>query len=411
MTLLDLLAFAIVVVGFVGVFAAAANEAAAGLAGIFAAATTTPKAALAVTAAAGCCGLLVLNAGVAAGLLDKAMPLGGWGLDTSRLAICLFAATFATAAVCVAMLILALPAPILLVQVCAMVSVAAAAGQPASMSAILATAAALVGIVGLAAAVGYGCTWLVATRVLASRRPRDAAPIALAIAAGLTGGVSLAALLALSDMSTAPAWAVAAGIVIAALVPGAMAYANLRNRPFQVSNDGTGVEAAFRGLQLAGGAVAALAAGMLQVLALGFPILLALRLRQEQWAESWTELSPGADVTVLLVLLVGGGLGVLMAGHRVARWMGDRMMPTGPVGGCSANGGTLLGSLCLALAGLPVAGNQAAAGGLIGVGLAGGQTDRLVPAAGRVLAAWVLAPATGSVLALAVYGACRVLVG
>ncbi|MFM2041449.1 MAG: hypothetical protein RLY86_25 [Pseudomonadota bacterium] len=411
MPLLDALILATFIASVILIFATAANDAASGLAGVFSSATTTPRAATLIGSVAAAVGLLLISSQPVANVLDMVAPLSGWRADTPGLAIALLAVSIGTAIAAVGATMLGVPVPILLVQVFALASVGAVSGAGGDPLGVLLMTGAVFLIVVIAGMVGYGCIRAAGAWLLGVARPRDRIPVGAGIVVGAAVLLGLGGLVVQAPWPAGiPPWALVVVPLMTALTVGLSVMALLRRYPFPVSNDPAGAEAVFRTFQLAVTGGVMLAFGAVQALAAAFPVGLVLALR-DGMPDGWAAGSPLNNVAAGILLVFSTLVGVLFGGHRVARWMGDSLLPTGPVGGTAVSVGVLGGGTALAAAGLPILGNQAVVGAMLGVGAASGQTAAIWRPLGRILAGWVVAPVAGSVAAVAIYGLGRAVIG
>jgi phosphate/sulfate permease len=404
--IVETLATATVLLGFFAVCAAAANDAATGAASVVASFTTNLRMALVMAAIGFAFGLLALDALPWAALLDRLLPLSELRDSRQMLMVLMGAVGGAGIAATLATWV-GVPAPVGLLFLVALGTVASNAGARVSIEGPLIAAGAALMTAAIAAFVAWLAVKAIIHAVIRHARPRDrlspALPISAAATLALAGATGLAAFDWASSAS--PPWPAAiAAVLLLAAIGAVAAHVALRRAPLRFTNDEAGAEAAFRRLQLAGGMILAACHGAAQSLLITLPMGLALRLAEGQRPRHWEDLSVAGSSTMLLMLVVLGAAAVTFAGHRSTQLLADRLLPTAPVGGVAINLGAQAGGLAALALGLPVAGNQAATGGFLGLAVAlRPPPSQVIAAIIRLVAGWVLAPVMAAVAAIIIH--------
>lgn len=414
MTVIDVLAKATILLGFFAVCATAANDAATGAAGVSASLTTNLRGALILSAVGFVFGMLVLDALPWAALLDRLLPLSELSNNRQLLLVLMGAVGGVGVAATLATWV-GVPAPMGLLLFVALGTVAATAGAHVSPEGALLAAASALLVLLIAAGVAWLTVKAIIHAVLRHARPRDHLAPALPIVAAAT--LALAGATGLLAFDWAPSAAppllpgIAAIIVLGAI--GAVgAQVALRRAPLRFTNDEAGAEAAFRRLQLGGAAILAAFHGAAQSLLMVLPMALALRLAEGRRPQRWEDLTLAGSTSIILMLVVLGATAVTFAGHRSTQLLADRLLPTAPIGGVAVNLGAQTGALAVLVLGLPVAGNQAATGGFIGLAAAlRPPPSQVIGPAIRLLGGWLLAPIVAAVAGIIIHAIAWAWVG
>jgi phosphate/sulfate permease len=408
------LAYVTILFGLIAATVMAANDAAAGTAGMFASLSTDARSAMLIGGFGFAVGLLLLDPGPSARILEQVLPLGG--VPSPRLLLAtLLAASFGTAAAVLLANWASLPVPLGLVFLTALAVAGAAAGARIGVGGTFAAMLGTVAALALAGVVSALALRAAIALVLRRHRPRDhlspALPLAAALVFGLAGGAGCLAL-QFAEAARPPAFAAPVVGLALALIGFVGTRLVLSRDVLRFSNDAAGAEAAFRRLQLCGAAIACLLHGAAQTLLIALPVAAAYAIAGGARPAAWRDVSFAASATPILLLVLLGAAAVVLAGHRTAAFLGERLMPTGHVGGVAISLGTQAGALAALALGLPVAGNQAATGGVLGLVLSvGAPGSRVARPLLLLLAGWVLTPLVAAILALVALGLCRAWIG
>ncbi|MBX9595448.1 MAG: inorganic phosphate transporter [Roseomonas sp.] len=414
MPMVNSVAYATILLGFFAVCAAAANDAATGAAGVAASLTSSLRGALILAAVGFAFGLLVLDTMPWAALLDRLLPLSELP-DNRQMLLVLMAAVGGVGVAVVLATWAGAPAPIGLLFFVSLSTLASTAGARVSVEGVLLVAGAALLALALAAVVTWLAVKAIIHAVLRHARPRDhlapALPIAAAVTLALAGATGFLAF----DWAAAasPPWpAGVAAVLVLGAIGGVGAHVALRRAPLRFTNDEAGAEAAFRRLQLGGATLVAAFHGAAQSLLLALPMALALRLAAGQRPRHWADLSLAASTPMVLMLVVLGATAVTFAGHRSTQLLADRLLPTAPIGGVAVNLGAQTGALAVLALGLPVAGNQLATGGFIGLAAAlRPPASQVIGPAMRLVGGWLLGPVAAAVAGIGIYSIAWAWVG
>lgn len=399
-------AYATILLGFFAVCAAAANDAATGAAAVAASLTSNLRGALILAAVGFAFGMLVLDTMPWAALLDRLLPLSELP-DNRQMLLVLMAAVGGVGVAVVLATWAGAAAPIGLLFFVSLGTLASTAGARVSVEGVLLVAGATLLALALAAVVTWLAVKAIIHAVLRHARPRDqlapALPVAAAVTLALAGATGF---LAFDWAAATPPWpaGVAAVLVLAAIGAGG-AHVALRRAPLRFTNDEAGAEAAFRRLQLGGATLVAAFHGAAQSLLMVLPMALALRLEGEGTRPArWEDLTLAGSTPIMLMLVVLGATAVTFAGHRSTQMLADRLLPTAPIGGVAINLGAQTGALAALALGLPVAGNQVAAGGFLGLAAAlRPPPSQVIGPAIRLLGGWLLAPVVAAVAGIIIH--------
>lgn len=410
-TAIDLLFYLTPVVVFLLAFGAGANAVGAALGLATGAGVLDLRPALLLGGAIAAVAAVLLGASGGTDWVGALLP--GSAFDTPEHRIyALFAGLLATAITALGASALALPTPLLPAFAGALAAVVLVeSGGPAiDWLPMIVLVGGLVATPLVALGIGCGLFAFVQRYTLTFWRPRDRLRLViplLAAALALVAALLVAATLPIG-LSRAPVWLVPAVAGGLAAVAGLTSWWTIRSRPFWVTNDRDGAEAAFVRLSVAGPTLLVVATGAWQTLTLAAPGAVLMALVRAAGPAAAAR-SPGlvAEPFILVAVVFGLLLGVILMGHRTAETVGERIAPLSESRGAVA---ALAAALVLSLGGpvgAPVAPTLAIGGATMGVRVIDGQQT---PEPGRipwVVVAWLAVMPVGAVFGLILYGVCR----
>lgn len=410
-TAIDLLFYLTPVVVFLLAFGAGANAVGAALGLATGAGVLDLRPALLTGGAIAAVASLLLGASGGTDWVGALLPPAAFDTSAHRI-YALFAALLATAITALGASALALPTPLLPAFTGAVTAVVLVerGGPSIDWLPMVLLVATLVMTPLIALGVSAGLFAFVRSYTLTFWRPRDRLRMViplLAAALALAAALLIATALPLG-LGRAPIWLVPAVAVGLFAMTGLVTWWMIRSRPFWVTNDRDGAEAAFFRLSVAGPTLLVVATGAWQTLTLAVPgtILMGLvRAAGPDAAAPRTGLV--AEPFVLAAVVFGILLGVILMGHRTAETVGDRIAPLSESRSAVA---ALASALTLSLGGpvsAPVAPTLAVGGAAMAVRVIDGQTTEEPGRIPWVVVAWLAVMPVGAVFGLILYGVCR----
>lgn len=388
---------------FAVAFAVAANDTGLSVGTVVGARVIPARVALLVAAAVASVAVLLATPPLFGDAVAALLPAADAGspLALDRVA---FIALAATGSIALVAALIGWPVPALLVALGGFLGALGPALEDGALLSppVIGTVVAVAGLLLGGMVVGAAVMALAKSRLLRAWRPRDRLRHALPLTTGLTAALLVVLTVLAFDLAGPPGMALLAVIGGVALLILIFAYVSVRaflsDRPFWVTNDADGVDAAHRRLHLAGGFVLAFLLGAYQAIviaALGGFLLVA---PETPLPSSVAAVPTERLIDTLVPVAAGVFAGVLLIGHRSAARVGTGLADATPVRGAAVTLAALVSLIAAGVAGLPLIGLAAVVGAIVGIGLLD-RSRGLGVRALVLLAVWVAAPIAAFALA------------